>query len=191
MESYGLAHLAFLPDGAIYGFFNALEIIRAKFIGVPRAKDEYLNVLKGLAPRHFENLTEALYHCLGYQTELTAPSKDGGRDVIARKVEEHDSEIIVVECKRYTDRNVGIAVVQRLRGVAAEVQATRAVIVTTTTLTSEARKVVAHAPILNYLDGSLLVQKLNEHFGPRWPLSLTQILLESERRQQPQRLEEA
>jgi restriction endonuclease len=57
-----------------------------------------------LDSRQFEELVAELWRRLGYEIELTAKTKDNGRDIIAvRKVEA--SVRFLIECKRYSPSN--------------------------------------------------------------------------------------
>ncbi|QDT43457.1 Restriction endonuclease [Gimesia alba] len=92
-----------------------------------------------LSPREFEELVAELFSCEGYVVELTQQSRDGGRDIIARKTTIAGNETLAVECKRYAkDNKVGIDVVQRINGVRDEMQATKGVVATTSFFTQPA-----------------------------------------------------
>jgi restriction endonuclease Mrr len=96
-----------------------------------------------LSPREFEELIAELWTRFDYEVELTARTRDGGRDIIAVRKREADVRILV-ECKRYTPpRKVGIEVVRSLYGVKIDEKATKAVLATTTSFTSEALRLFA------------------------------------------------
>jgi len=61
LKAYLLAHIQELPDGRIDGLSDALEVIRAKFIGLPGSNREKVAFLLGLNWRTFECLVERLY----------------------------------------------------------------------------------------------------------------------------------
>nr|BFE50133.1 hypothetical protein GCM10017745_35600 [Saccharothrix mutabilis subsp. capreolus] len=70
------------PSGRSDGLLDAMAIIRARWIEDLTSGTE---ALFHLSPRDLEVLAAALYRKLGYAVELTPPSRDGGRDVIATK----------------------------------------------------------------------------------------------------------
>ena len=111
-------------------------------------------------------LVAALYRNLGYTVELTPPSRDGGRDVIATRQTPGQRELAEIECKTHTSP-VGVAYVQRLRGVIERHGANRGVLVTISRFTRVARKETDDGR-LELIDGTTLVQLLNANFGPRW-----------------------
>lgn len=82
-------------------------------------------------PRKFEELVAELFLGFGYSVELTAQTRDGGRDVIA--VSHRPANLrFLIECKRYAaERTVGIAPVQRLLGVVSAENSTKGILVTT------------------------------------------------------------
>jgi HJR/Mrr/RecB family endonuclease len=93
-----------------------------------------------LSPREFEELIAELWRRFGYEVELTARTKDGGRDVIAVRKAEADIRFLI-ECKRYRPENkIGVALVRALYGVKVHEHATKAILATTSTFTAGAEK---------------------------------------------------
>lgn len=92
-----------------------------------------------LEPRQFEELVAEIWRKLGYETELTARTKDGGRDVVAvRRLEA--SVRFLIECKRYNpSHKVGVELVRGLYGVTAHEKATKGILATTSTFTRGAK----------------------------------------------------
>jgi Restriction endonuclease len=70
------------PEGRSLGLLDAVAIIRTRWIDDPTTGTE---ALFRLSPRELEVLVAALYQKLGYTVELTPPSRDGGRNVIATR----------------------------------------------------------------------------------------------------------
>ena len=153
MHAYILAHAQELPDGRYSGLHDAATIIRAKFIGMPGTKLELLNILLDLHWRDFECLIERLYHEMGYQTQLTPPQKDKGRDIIATRKEPTRQEYLLIECKLYSEEPVGFEIVQRLLGAVSGDKATKGVIVTTSHFTKPAHQ---NHQVLSFLPSSPL-----------------------------------
>lgn len=79
--------------------------------------------IKLMSPRDFEIFTAQLFSFLGYKSETTKETRDGGKDVILFK----DNEYTFVECKHWTEYEtidgeyvngslVGQEIAQKLRG---------------------------------------------------------------------------
>jgi hypothetical protein len=89
-----------------------------------------------LHPRRFEELVAELLARQGLEARLTPPSRDGGRDVIARQRSPLGHHLYYVECKRYApDRPVGVGLVRALYGVVEADRATAGLLVTTSHFT--------------------------------------------------------
>lgn len=119
--------------------------------------------LADLTPRQFEELIAELYESSGFSTELTSYSRDGGVDLVARRVLELGSEqCIVVQCKHTPNGTVGTPVVQQLLGVIAmRPEATGGAIVTSGGFSSDARELAKRSRI-TLLDGNQLLFALQK-----------------------------
>jgi HJR/Mrr/RecB family endonuclease len=92
--------------------------------------------LTSLDPRKFEELVAELLTRNGMQVDLTAPSKDGGRDLLAWAETAAGRHLYLVECKRYAQDNpVGVALVRALYGIVSSENATGGLLVTTSRFT--------------------------------------------------------
>lgn len=88
--------------------------------------------LHSLHPRKFEELICDILKDLGFETELTKATRDGGWDIYARMKNEITTYLMLVECKRYAlDKLVGPKFVRELAGVCGMHKADRGMIVTT------------------------------------------------------------
>lgn len=163
-----------MPDSRFDGLLDSAKIIRAKFIGTPDSKSEYIQLLRELEPREFEILVEKLYKEMGYETVLTPPQKDGGRDIKATKSVPGQLELLLVECKRYS-KVVRIETVRALLGVVRDEKANKGAIVSTGNFTKEAQK-FAERNFIELIDGSQLIVLLNEHLGTDWTLNIERLL---------------
>jgi len=91
------------------------------------------------SPRQFEELVAEIWRKFGYCVELTSPTRDGGRDIIAIKQAEVNLRVLI-ECKRYaTSNRVGVQVVRSLLGVKTDEKATKAILATTSRFTAGAK----------------------------------------------------
>ena len=87
--------------------------------------------LKTVDRRRFEELVAELFAGFGYAVELTARTRDGGRDVIAVGGSEVTAKYLI-ECKRPDPgHKLGIRSVRELFGVKEDERATKAILATT------------------------------------------------------------
>jgi restriction system protein len=101
----------------------------------------------GLHSRQFEELVAHVFEQFGFTVELTAASRDKGRDVIAIRHGIKPLKLLI-ECKHYHPSNtVGIAIVQRLYGVTHLNGADRGILATTSYFTSDAKEVLNQDPL--------------------------------------------
>lgn len=127
-------------------------------------------LLREVEPHQFEEIVAELFRGAGYEVELTARTRDGGKDIIAIN---RDSlgigTKIFVECKRYSDTNpVGVDIVRQLYGVhSTKDGANKSILVTTSRATSGAldyvRKSVPSEWHLDIVDYDRLVGWLNTY----------------------------
>ena len=100
---------------------------------------EYPRMLYELHPREFEELIARVFEVYGFEVELTAATRDGGRDIIAIM---HSPACVkyLIDCKRYSEKNlVGLAAVQRLHGVVKGDLGNKAILATTSSFTRDAK----------------------------------------------------
>lgn len=89
-----------------------------------------------LTPRQFEEVVAEIFIREGFGVELTPPSKDGGRDILAVKFDALGRHLFIAECKRYAPTHpVQIQYVRALYGVLERERATRAILATTSRFT--------------------------------------------------------
>lgn len=166
-----------LPDRRIHTISDAIDIIRAKWIGNPKTIPERVALLKELDPRKFEALVAALWREMGYETVLTPSSQDGGYDVHATRDLVGRNERVIVECKRYREKKVPVAIVRALNGLGnPELAHAKLAIVTTSGFTKGAKKEAEDNRRTELIDGTTLVPMLNEHLGADWPKRLEHIV---------------
>jgi restriction system protein len=152
------------PEGRSRGLLHAVAIIRARWIDDLTTGTE---ALFRLSSRELEVLVAALYQKLGYTVELTPPTRDGGRDVIATRQTAGQREVVDIECKTHTSA-VGVGYIRQLGHVTGRDGANRGVLVTISRFTRGARKETHDDNRLELIDGTTLVQMLNAVFGPLW-----------------------
>lgn len=96
-----------------------------------------------LTPRQFEELTADLLSGFGYTVKLNKGSKDGGVDVFAERTTDTGKELTIVQCKKHSpDHKVGEPIIKQLYADVLTRNATRGLIVTTSSFTKDALKFI-------------------------------------------------
>ncbi len=96
--------------------------------------------MTSMDPRKFEELVAELLSRHGMRVDLTAPTNDSGRDILAWTETAAGRHLYLVECKRYgQDNPVGVALVRALYGVVSSENATGGLLVTTSRFTRGAQ----------------------------------------------------
>ncbi len=99
--------------------------------------------IRSLSPRKFEELVADLLTGFGYKVTVGKGTKDGGVDVFAEKKTDCGIELSIVQCKRNSPENkVGEPVVKQLYADVITRNATRGLVVTTSTFTRDALKFI-------------------------------------------------
>ncbi|NPD27451.1 restriction endonuclease [Corallococcus exiguus] len=99
--------------------------------------------LYNLHHRKFEELVAELFKDMGYDVELTAQTRDGGRDVMALSNDRFGRTLTLIECKHFSrTRKVGVGVVRSLHGVVDGKRATRGIIATTSFFSRDAENFI-------------------------------------------------
>jgi restriction system protein len=148
----------FFSKGAAFfvGGSTLLVWIVAEFMkrARPRLLDSQgsLDDIRHLPWQHFESLVAEAYHRQGYDVEHTGDSSpDGGVDLILCK----HGNTILVQCKQWRQRQLGVRMARELLGVVAGEKATSGILVTSGQFTAEARRFAEGNPI-ELVDGPAL-----------------------------------
>jgi restriction system protein len=123
--------------------------------------DTLMSKLEGV---DFEHFVAHLLGAMGYRTEVTSPSRDGGYDIIAS----HDPlllepPIIKVQCKR-TISSIGRPEVQQLTGTLAPGGSELGLFVTLGSYSADAQHEERHRQNLRLINGRQLVKLIFEHY---------------------------
>jgi superfamily II DNA or RNA helicase len=87
--------------------------------------------LHTFSPGEFEQLVARLYNKMGFVSQVTPLSRDGGVDVVARRQLDVGREHLIIQCKHWPDGVIGEPVIRELIGTwQAHREATRAILVT-------------------------------------------------------------
>lgn len=118
-----------------------------------------------LPPRKFEELVADLLADLGYEVEITPPTRDGGKDILAKMNTPHGKLLCLVEAKKYrADRPVGVELVRQLYGTLIDANATSAMLVTTSYFSPDAKTFQQrHRYKLSLHDYGNVVQWIDEY----------------------------
>ncbi len=172
IDAFIVAHCQMLPDAVLSGLGDATVLIRSKFIDYEHPREIFLN----LEPKKFEALVCLLYKRLGYNAKLTQDSHDGGIDVIAEYGEPAKKEKLLIQCKRYKN-NVTVKEVRELLGVVSDNKATKGVLVCSSDITIEGKKLAKDNSRIELINYKQLTMLLNMHLGTNWPIYLDKMLI--------------
>ena len=112
-----------------------------------------LDSIRALSWREFEELVAEAYRRDGYRVlENEGAGPDGGVDLRLRR----DGALLLVQCKNWRSRRVGVRVVREVYGVLAAEHAHEAVIVCSGDFTEDARRFASGKPI-RLVDGEALL----------------------------------
>jgi restriction system protein len=113
-----------------------------------------IRTIHNLSWRHLEELVGEAYRQVGYSVvENSGPGADGGVDLIAQK----DGETILIQCKQWKARKIGVKTVREMFGLFNSERANEVHIITSGEFTDEAKDFARNKPI-KLIDGPMLVQ---------------------------------
>lgn len=127
--------------------------------------------LAGISWQHFELLVGELFRRRGYAVMETPAGADGGIDLVARR----DGEKVLVQCKHWRSRDVGVAVVRELYGVVTARKASGGAVVTGGRFTAEAVKFARQVSI-ELIDGAMLRAEARGGQGDARPEPVVEVL---------------
>lgn len=167
-----------------YPYSNSLYIAPAvrtpKLMSLPVSLSKFLPIsspasrtqkevrdIQSLSGAEFEALTEKLLIAMGFQTETTKASGDGGIDIVAFNKQPLLSGKYIIQCKRYTG-SVGEPIIRDLYGVVNSERANKGILITSGSFTKQAEAFAADKQLElidgKKLDALLLQYKLNPIF---------------------------
>ncbi len=116
-----------------------------------------------LSAREFEELVAEVFEQQGYSVEVTPETRDGGCDIIATRNINGLPFMVLIECKRYGKKNhVGVQLVRSLLGVQSDRKANKAVLVTSSSFTKDAREFAERQQhLISLVDFNDLLQMMN------------------------------
>jgi HJR/Mrr/RecB family endonuclease len=111
--------------------------------------------------RTFEYEAALLFGRMGYTAWATKRTGDGGVDVRAKK----EGENLVIQCKHWKRQRVGVEIIQAIHTIKEKENATRAVLVTSSTLEPVARREAQRCSV-EIIEGPRLVDLFAEYCDP-------------------------
>jgi len=118
--------------------------------------------IRRLSWRSLEDLVGEAYRLNGYAVMgNSGPGPDGGVDLIARK----GGETVLVQCKQWKARQIGVRTVREMFGLLNAERANEVHIVSSGYFTEDARNFARHKPI-RLIDGPMLVQLVKKAQSP-------------------------
>lgn len=152
-KSQYLTHIQELKDfktNKEISFINGIAERLKKIQGITYRTED---VWRQMSDRDFEFEIGKVYSRLGYQTQVTKRSGDGGVDVIATK----DKETIYIQCKHYSAKtHLGAPELQAFWGCCSGNGISKGIMVCTSSLTKDARS------FANKLKGRLEIVGMKE-----------------------------
>jgi HJR/Mrr/RecB family endonuclease len=129
-----------------------------------------MSLLGELKPRQFEEIVAEIFKKKGFSVDLTKRTRDGGKDIIAIHTDAMGIENkYFIECKYYSgDNKISVDIVRSLYGVKnTRGGPNKAILVTTSTFTQDARKFVENEALsswdLTLIDRDQLIGWLYEY----------------------------
>jgi restriction system protein len=110
-----------------------------------------LDPMLTLSWQEFEHLVGEIFRRRGYSVVETGKGADGGVDLVARK----EGRTVLIQCKHWRTRDVGVSIVRELLGAVAARRASGGVVVTVGGFTEEARRFAREAQV-ELIDGDAL-----------------------------------
>ncbi len=156
--------------GLLFGVFTVVSLAASAVSAIKGlSRRQLLDRQKGLDSvlslswREFEHLVGEAYRRQGYDVEETGGGgADGGIDLVLRG----HGETVLVQCKQWRDRQVGVEKVRELFGVVTAERADRGILVTSGNFTNEAQAFKVGKP-LTLVDGPALEQLVRDVQAPR------------------------
>ena len=127
---------------APFAFFNTRR--KAKLLD----QQTNLNSIRQLHWKNFEELVAEAYRRLGYQVTEGELGPDGGIDIELRK----DGELLLVQCKQWKARKVGVSIIREMYGVLTASNANEIIIICSGRFTQEAYSFALDKP-MTLMDG--------------------------------------
>jgi restriction system protein len=181
-HAYLGVHFWILPDQVIDGIFDFMATVRCHF-RLDSSDDSDVALLRSLPSRSLEYLVAALWSRIGYETSVTNATRDGGKDVIARREEPGRYETVLIECRQW-DSHIPVTAVREMVGVMSDERANKGVVVAPGGFargTGSATELAARIRTVELVNGPQLAALMTERYGPRWPVDIDRYIEDGRR----------
>lgn len=170
LDAFSNVHCQHLNDNCYSGLFDAMAIIRHRYIVDPKEGPTAEATIKSLSWRDLELLCGVLFKRMGYTVTVTPRTGDNGLDVLAIREEPGKRERVVIQAKKYGPKTrIERDDLVHLVGVVDTQRATRGVLVTTGPVRKGAWTLQKNDQRIDIIDLPRLVKLLFEHCGADWP----------------------
>lgn len=142
------------------------RVTRHPFDASNRYHGQDVDPMLTMSWREFEHLVSDVYRRRGYSVTETPEGADGGVDLVART----NGQVVLVQCKQWRTRDVGVSVVRELLGVVSARGATGGAIVTVGRFTDDALR-FAKGTSIELIDGNALRRQAKQVDAGRVPLT--------------------
>ena len=143
---------------AVVGFTALASALKARRSTKSLQKIKTLQDIKDVPWQEFEHLTVAYYRERSYHVDHTGKAgPDGGIDLDMRK----DRKRILVQCKRYNGRSIGVQAVREFFGVVISQGADKGIFITTSDFTPEAMTFGLSQASLELIPGNRFAQMVH------------------------------
>lgn len=177
LDAFFSVHFQHVTDNYLSGLFDAMAIIRQRYIVDPKEGPTAEATIRSLDWRGLEILCGVLFDHMGYAVTVTACSGDEGLDVLATREEPGKRERVVIQAKKYGPTNhIERDDLVHLVGVVDTQRATRGVLVTTGPVRRGAWKLQEVDRRIDIIDLPRLVQLLSEHCGTDWSTRVDRLI---------------
>lgn len=158
IQDYFITSIQSMPDDMIEGYYQAIDIIRKRFVDIKYPKE----IFDALKPHEFERLICALYNKIGYSTEWTQATRDGGKDIVAFKENSYGNEYIYIECKKYSKSELKIETVRAFAYTVLNDKVHKGIIFCTGYVPKSLYEYDQRIEIIDY---NKLIELLNSYYG--------------------------
>lgn len=181
-HSYLAVHFWVLPDQVSDGIFDFMATVRCHF-RLDSSDHSDTASLRALPSRSLEYLVAVLWQRIGYETSVTKVTRDGGKDVVARRKEPGRSEVVLIECRQW-DSRIPVTAVREIIGVMSDERANKGIIVAPGGFTEgagSATECATRIKTVELVNGSQLAALMAEYYGPRWPFDIDRYIEDGRR----------
>lgn len=177
LDAFLTVHFQHLTDNYLSGLFDAMALVRQRYIADPALGPSADAAIESLSWRELELLCGVLFAHMGYNVVVTPPSGDKGADVIVTRDSPGKRERVVVQAKKYGPKKpIERDHLLHLIGAIDTHRATRGVLVATGPVRRGAWALQKEDQRVDIINRPRLVTLLSEHCGADWPTRIDRLI---------------